>query len=77
MARRCARPGWRQACQAGLPAAWAAARTLGSLLYDVQPGDGAAHFAASAALVAAALAACLLPAWRAAKVDPMVALRCE
>src|SRR5271157_2055488 len=62
---------------AGLPAALAAARTLGSLLYDVKPGDAATYIAASAILVATALAACLLPAWRATKVDPVVALRCE
>jgi len=62
---------------AGLPAALAATRALGSLSYDVQPGDAATYFAAAALLVAAALAACLLPAWRAAKVDPVVALRCE
>jgi ABC-type lipoprotein release transport system permease subunit len=52
-----------------------AARTPGSLLYDVQPGDGATHFAASAIPVATALAACLVPAWGATKVDPVVALR--
>jgi cell division protein FtsX len=62
---------------AGLPAALAATRTLGSLLYDVQPGDVATYFAAAAILVATALAACLFPALRAIKVDPAVALRCE
>jgi ABC-type antimicrobial peptide transport system permease subunit len=62
---------------AGLPAALASTRALGSLLYDVKPGDAATYFAASAVLVATALAACLLPAWRATKVDPVVALRCE
>jgi len=62
---------------AGLPAALAATRALGSLSYDVQPGDAATYFAAAALLVAAALAACLLPAWRATRVDPVVALRCE
>jgi predicted permease len=62
---------------AGLPAALAATRTLGSLLYDVKPGDAATYFAASAVLVATALAACLLPAWRATRVDAVVALRCE
>jgi putative ABC transport system permease protein len=62
---------------AGLPAAWAATRALGSLLYEVKPEDAAMYFAASAVLVATAVAACLLPAWRATKVDPVVALRCE
>jgi len=62
---------------AGLPVALAATRTLGSLLYDVKPGDAATYIAASAVLVATALAACLLPAWRATKVDAVVALRCE
>jgi predicted permease len=62
---------------AGLPAALAATRTLGSLLYEVKPGDAATYFAAAAVLVATALAACLLPALRATKVDPVVALRCE
>jgi predicted permease len=62
---------------AGLPAALAATRTLGSLLYDVKPGDRATYLAASAVLVATALAACLFPALRATKIDPVVALRCE
>jgi ABC-type antimicrobial peptide transport system permease subunit len=61
----------------GLPAAFAAGRLIRSQLYGVVPHDPLALAAAVAALVAVALAAAWLPARRAARIDPMAALRCE
>ncbi|MBI4875728.1 MAG: ABC transporter permease [Acidobacteria bacterium] len=61
----------------GMPTALAAARLAGSLLYGVRPGDPAVAVLAPLALAAVALPACILPARRAARVDPMTALRQE
>jgi predicted permease len=47
------------------------------LLYRVNPDDWALLFLVSAVLAAAALLACFVPARRATKVDPIIALRCE
>ena len=52
-------------------------RALSSMLYQVSPADPIAFTLAPCVLLAAALLACWLPARRAAKVDPMVALRYE
>jgi predicted permease len=66
---------------AGLAIGWAAAalvtRYAASLLYGVSPTDPWTFVAVSAVLAAAAILACYLPARRAARVDPMVALRYE
>jgi ABC-type antimicrobial peptide transport system permease subunit len=59
----------------GLAGAAAASRLLAQLMPGVQPGDPLMFAAASAVLVASALAASVLPARRAARVDPMIALR--
>ena len=61
----------------GLLAALAATRLLSSLLYGVRPLDTATFTLVPAALAAVALLACVLPAGRAALVDPVVALREE
>jgi len=61
----------------GLLGSLALMRALSSQLYDVSPADPITMLAVSALLVVVALAACYHPARRAAKVDPMVALRCE
>jgi putative ABC transport system permease protein len=62
---------------AGIVAALGLTRFLVTLLYGVQPHDAATLAAVSAVLLAAAFLATYLPARRAARVDPMIALRCE
>jgi predicted permease len=59
----------------GLGGAAGVSRLLPQLMPGVQPGDPLMFAAASAVLVASALAASVLPARRAARVDPMIALR--
>jgi putative ABC transport system permease protein len=61
----------------GLAGAAGATRLISSLLYSVQPLDASVFAVVAVVLVAVAAAACLLPAWRASCVDPIVALRYE
>jgi putative ABC transport system permease protein len=65
----------------GMIAGWAAAllltRFLSSLLYGITPTDTLTFVGGSVLMLAMALLASLLPARRATKVDPMVALRRE
>ena len=52
-------------------------RVMGSLLFEVSTNDLATFAAVPALLVVVAFAATAIPAWRATRVDPMVALRHE
>ena len=61
----------------GLPAAFALTRWMEDLLFGVRPTDSWTYGAVAALLLLAALFACWIPARRAAKVDPMIALRHE
>jgi putative ABC transport system permease protein len=62
---------------AGLAVAAAVTRSLQSLLFAVTPLDPATFIGAPILLAAIALLACYLPARRAARIDPMIALRAE
>ena len=62
---------------AGIPAALALARFAKTMLYGVKPADATSISAAAALLVVVALGADLIPAWRAARVDPVLALKNE
>ncbi|HUO52877.1 MAG TPA: FtsX-like permease family protein, partial [Gemmatimonadaceae bacterium] len=62
---------------AGMAAAFAAARLLRSQLYGVGAADPLTFIAVPLLLAAVALLATWLPARRAARVDPMIALRTE
>ena len=59
----------------GTVAALVLARLLGQLLYHVSPRDPVVFGSAFAVMTATAIAACLLPAWRAARTDPARVLR--
>jgi predicted permease len=61
----------------GIPLAFGAARAMSTLLFGVTPTDAVANGSAIAALVVIAALAAYLPARRASRVDPMLALRSE
>jgi putative ABC transport system permease protein len=61
----------------GIAGSLALTRTVESLLFGVTPTDPLTFGSVTLLLVAAALLACFIPARRATKVDPMVALRYE
>jgi putative ABC transport system permease protein len=59
----------------GLIGAFALTRLMQSLLYEVRPNDPVTFVAVTAVLLLIAVMASLLPAWRAIKVSPLIALR--
>src|ERR1039458_7520174 len=61
----------------GLPIAWGFARLMASLIYGVTANDAATFVSIPLALIAAASLAIYIPARRATKIDPIVALRYE
>jgi putative ABC transport system permease protein len=61
----------------GLALALATSRALSTLVFGITTKDSLTFLAAPVILAVVALLACLLPAMRATKVDPVVALRCE
>ncbi len=61
----------------GLAASAGAARLIQSMLYATQPLDPAIFAAVGATLLGVAVLACMVPAWKASRIDPMQALRIE
>ncbi len=61
----------------GLVGAWALGRAMSHMLVGVSPSDPVTYLTVSALLSSITLMACWLPARRAMRIDPMVALRYE
>src|SRR5882724_10077615 len=61
----------------GLAASLEAGRLMRDLLYEIKPLDPAVYAAVAATLLAVAAFACIVPAWRASRLDPVQALRAE
>jgi putative ABC transport system permease protein len=61
----------------GIAASLAATRLLQASLYEISPQEPRVFAGTAALLVVVAAAACVVPAWRATRVDPMEALRAE
>jgi putative ABC transport system permease protein len=64
-------------CGIGLAGSLLFSRSIRSLLFEVGPGDPATLSAVSLLLAGVALIACYIPARRATRVDPIIALRCD
>jgi ABC-type antimicrobial peptide transport system permease subunit len=61
----------------GIPLSLAASRWITASLYGLKPGDPVTYVSIVGLLAAASLTAAFIPSRRAARVDPMVVLRCE
>jgi ABC-type antimicrobial peptide transport system permease subunit len=61
----------------GLAASAGATRLIQSMLYETRPLDAAIFAGVSAILLLVSALACIVPAWRASRIDPMQALRTE
>jgi predicted permease len=61
----------------GLAAAYLATRSMRSLLHEVEPADPLTFAAVAVVLTVVAVVASLVPAWRAARLDPVLALKAE
>jgi putative ABC transport system permease protein len=61
----------------GIAGAFAVTRLMTGMLYEIRPTDSAAFIGAALAMGFLAMIASSIPAWRAARVDPLVALRTE
>ena len=61
----------------GLVASLEASRLMRDLLYEIKPLDPEVFAAVAVTLLAAAVFACIVPAWRASRLDPMQVLRAE
>ena len=61
----------------GLAAGLALSRYLSSLFFGVSPANAATYLEVGLLMLGIALVACLLPAWRALRVNPMISLRYE
>src|SRR6202167_3826961 len=61
----------------GLAASLEAGQLMRDLLYEIKPLDPAVYAAVAATLLPVAAFACIVPAWRASRLDPMQALRAE
>jgi ABC-type lipoprotein release transport system permease subunit len=62
---------------AGVAGAAALSKSLQGLVFGVEPTDPATFASVIAMLVAVSVAACYLPAWRATRIAPTMALRAE
>jgi len=64
-------------CGIGLAGAWTLTRVMASMLFGVSPSDPPTFFGVALILAATGMVAAWVPAQRATRVDPMVALRTE
>ena len=62
---------------AGVAGTYVLTGLMQTLLYGVKPTDPATFIGVSVVMAIVAMSACLIPAWRATRVDPMIALRYE
>jgi ABC-type antimicrobial peptide transport system permease subunit len=61
----------------GMTGAFALTRSIQSLIFGIAPNDPSTFAAMALVLATVALVACGVPAWRATRIDPIIALRQE